>query len=906
MKLLASITAVAMRTALAMHRSTILRVSRDHIVVDMIAANHAEAFDLRVGMKLPRLWLAETKMITEYEEHKVWRFIGVALRASAAVIWFSLTVTPSLLVGILGRLFEVSALILRTTLYPFLWFSMRLDLAVANSGYRRALPRFWNQHSSGRFLLWLEGFLPHFPTWRWIRDGWASIRVPQSISAKGIVGDSCKAFILVICGPPCAGKSYLLRFLAPARKDISFFEMDEIRRQILPGELHDKPTRSAAYRVMHSRATKDLLVGKPVALSATYMPTEHRAELSAIAVRFRVPLYVVQCTCAPEEAAKRFLGRKGGHAGADLTATRVKELSAQYERFDGALLLNTDTLSVADQIAAVGSYLKNASLLQLRDKASVDPVQWARHCYTPKPLVPDSKQFNRSDPAKLSEASVRQAKRRLRWYAFGLTAVFVAAFLGIVPLAPKFYDHILVEYRLVRQEYGWAIAILRALAASVKYWWHDLPKHSLEELAAWATFCLALAGFGSILFEYWRQIRERRKEARQVKTEGDTPRYSSVSQPVMPSDKEIFHAYRCRVVPKQRKRMRIPSVPVFFVVRPFPERSFSIEARSTADLDDCISREASSFGMDWKGFTEWRQKTRRAEYAITYSREYGLRCVGLETPVSNGTCYLSAVKSPYDDYMSKEHATNYCAPGSLPDMRRLFEGKAWDSGNLDLLNFSETARRYSMRISVTGLVLTEDDYFILQRRSGVVGHGLGSLAASVNGAADYYADCSDHDRQIWPILGRIYAALPYSVHGPISELELDGPRCWDLAKSALREVREEIGLKADAFYESSEKGNVPPVKRPFIGAAYNLRYGRDLNFYCCFRTWLKSEEITAQRKRARDRWEVENLVFLHRDDVTVRAIHSGELEKALPGRARHLLGVLYSWAVYANAIRRSQ
>lgn len=305
--------------------------------------------------------------------------------------------------------------------------------------------------------------------------------------------------------------------------------------------------------------------------------------------------------------------------------------------------------------------------------------------------------------------------------------------------------------------------------------------------------------------------------------------------------------------------------------------------------------------MDWNGFVMWRQKERREEYAMTYSHEYGLRCVGLDNQKPDDTCIINAAKCTYDEYVSTELAVNFCAPGSLPDMRRLFEGESWDDGNLDLLNVAESARRYSMRVSVTGLVLTDDDYFILQRRSAVVGHGLGSLAGAVNGAADYYADCCDWDNLKWLLQGKAYAAVPYSFHEWISRLELGGPRRWDLAKSALREVREEIGLLDTVFYKSNqEERGVPPFKRPFIAAAYNLRYGRDLNFYCCFRTLLKSEEISAQRKNARDRWEVEDLVFLHRDEVTMQAIISGALERILPNRARHLLGALYAWAVYAG------
>lgn len=45
---------------------------------------------------------------------------------------------------------------------------------------------------------------------------------------------------------------------------------------------------------------------------------------------------------------------------------------------------------------------------------------------------------------------------------------------------------------------------------------------------------------------------------------------------------------------------------------------------------------------------------------------------------------------------------------------------------------------------------------------------------------------------------------------------------------------------------------VPPFDRPFIAAAYNLRYGRDLNFYCCYRTKLTTDQIAGRKASPRD------------------------------------------------------
>jgi predicted kinase len=149
-------------------------------------------------------------------------------------------------------------------------------------------------------------------------------------------------FILVICGPPCSGKSSLRQALVKSRDDIRWHEMDDVRLRVLPGPINDEPARSAAYRIIHFRAGKDLLNGHSVLL-ATYQPLQHRSEVANLALRLDVPLFVVQCVCTPNEAVRRFAQRGANHGGADLTALRVKDLSERYERFDGALLLETTT-----------------------------------------------------------------------------------------------------------------------------------------------------------------------------------------------------------------------------------------------------------------------------------------------------------------------------------------------------------------------------------------------------------------------------------------------------------------------------------------------------------------------------------------------------------------------------------
>jgi predicted kinase len=792
-------------------------------------------------------------------ESALFRLVGTLLRSLAAAACGVVIVAITMVDFVLRP-----GLFLLVLVPKWFWFAFL-------NNTRPVLPDFWKGYLLTRYA-WSPQLMRRALTFAigGPKPGSSSKPEPQEPNSKGPL-----SFVLVVCGPPASGKSFLLRAIIRARKDIEWHEMDDIRQEILRGPLHDKASRSAAYRVMHFRAARRLKAGLPVALCATYMPAEHRAELAALVLRLRARLFVVQCTCSPDEAGRRFQHeRRPGHAGTDLTIMRVKKLCEDYERFEGALLV--DTTSNVNQTRKVIDYIRGTvDTKGTRDvpSTSVDPINWAQHSYSKGQSVPVSEKGKSSQP-KLSEASVRAAKRWLLRYAAGWSLLAALTALGVIPLALK----IVADFDKLSSGKG-------DLGA-----WPD-----------WATFCLALAGLWSIVVAIQRDMRRSKKRARRVKTAGDTPRYPVNSESILPSDKEIYHAYRCRFPEDQScdRYMPIQSVPVFFQVLPEKGQSFAVVARWCSDQGYDFGSDDAKVGLDWNGFVKWRQKVRHEEYALTYSHEYGLRCLGLKR--LKKVLRLSVAKCPYDQYICRELAVNNCAPGTLPDMRRLFEGPAWDEGNLTLGNVAESAKRYSMRVSVTGLVITADDYMILQRRSGVVGHGFGSLAASVNGAADYYADRCDDKCGVWYTLGKTYGMLPYAIHPLISMTEPDGPRSWNLAKSALREFKEEIGLTDDTLRTvDGEDPDLPPFKQPFVGAAYNLRYGRDLNFYCCFRTSLRSRDISAQRKNARDRWEVENLVFLHSDRVTTAAISSGALDGALQNRGRHLLGALYAWAVYAG------
>jgi len=225
---------------------------------------------------------------------------------------------------------------------------------------------------------------------------------------------------------------------------------------------------------------------------------------------------------------------------------------------------------------------------------------------------------------------------------------------------------------------------------------------------------------------------------------------------------EMFHAYQSRLKPSEVPRLPIMNLPVFFQILPSCRNSFRTQAAKGTQIASDLPREAAKFGLDWEGFQLWRNEARQKEYPFAYSHEYGLRCVSLKSPSEDiPVCEMEVVRSEYTEYICTEHSVNLVSPGGLPDMRRLMEGPSWDIGELDLCSTEKSARRYSMRMSTTALILTQDNYFVLQRRSQRVATGMGNLGSSSAGAADYFADSANWLRGLFAGSGWVFAHAPW-------------------------------------------------------------------------------------------------------------------------------------------------
>jgi predicted kinase len=139
----------------------------------------------------------------------------------------------------------------------------------------------------------------------------------------------CRPSLLVISGPPCAGKSTLADALH--REGGACLDVDRVRQAVIPDSDQSERDRDIAYAAMHVLA-KELLEAhvSPVIVAATYKRLEQRQHLRDAFADSRTAVLVVQCTVDPATAVERFRHRQPGHAALDLTNESVRRAASEY------------------------------------------------------------------------------------------------------------------------------------------------------------------------------------------------------------------------------------------------------------------------------------------------------------------------------------------------------------------------------------------------------------------------------------------------------------------------------------------------------------------------------------------------------------------------------------------------
>jgi predicted kinase len=165
------------------------------------------------------------------------------------------------------------------------------------------------------------------------------------------------AKLLVVAGPPCAGKSTLA---AAIEKEFGFrwLETDRVLSALIPGSDRRKSHRAVAYRATLVIAEELLNYSHSVVLDATYSSAEYRHAVRACASRLEVPFYLIQCRVLPEVAVARFK-RRIDHLAIDLNERRILELVTRYRYGEYALNLVPE-MSLADALGRVKEYLQKA------------------------------------------------------------------------------------------------------------------------------------------------------------------------------------------------------------------------------------------------------------------------------------------------------------------------------------------------------------------------------------------------------------------------------------------------------------------------------------------------------------------------------------------------------------------
>jgi predicted kinase len=139
---------------------------------------------------------------------------------------------------------------------------------------------------------------------------------------------------IVVCGPPCAGKSTVAAQLASAL-NAPCLAMDRFRERLLPRSMQTVADRDLAYRAMH--LTAELLAPwcPTVVLDATYTAGSCRSELVSLVQRAEGEMSLLECHVGPAVAVERFL-RRGDHPAVDLDVKRVAALAESYPYFSAA------------------------------------------------------------------------------------------------------------------------------------------------------------------------------------------------------------------------------------------------------------------------------------------------------------------------------------------------------------------------------------------------------------------------------------------------------------------------------------------------------------------------------------------------------------------------------------------
>ncbi len=163
--------------------------------------------------------------------------------------------------------------------------------------------------------------------------------------------------VLVLAGPPCAGKSSVGKVLATdsSRSRRIYIEVDSLFSLLLPESDRNRNDRMLAYDAAHVLARMLFERGQTPVLECTYSRLQQRASLlKAIAEIPAAPLWVVEFFVSPDDAVQRFRRR---HQATDLNEQLVRERAETFPYSDQALRLVSSAAAPDDLAHQITTWL---------------------------------------------------------------------------------------------------------------------------------------------------------------------------------------------------------------------------------------------------------------------------------------------------------------------------------------------------------------------------------------------------------------------------------------------------------------------------------------------------------------------------------------------------------------------
>lgn len=175
--------------------------------------------------------------------------------------------------------------------------------------------------------------------------------------------------ILVLTGPPCAGKSSVGRVLAAdsSREREAYMEVDALFSLLLPRSDRSRQDRMLGYDAAHALARTLAMHKYTAILECTYARQEQRASLlEAMSTASSRALWVVEFAISPDEAVERFRRRR---EATDLDEASLRERVENFPYWDEALRVDTSSADPRGLAHQVITWLQ-------RRPASADWTGW--------------------------------------------------------------------------------------------------------------------------------------------------------------------------------------------------------------------------------------------------------------------------------------------------------------------------------------------------------------------------------------------------------------------------------------------------------------------------------------------------------------------------------------------------